>query len=312
MSKGSTIQGYVERQLKRLRANLAEALSTGDVEAVHQLRVTSRRLEEPLEVCRPLAGGKEPARAARRLKRARRAFRLVRELDVLVGSLTGPPGSRPTAEQERMAAELAGARAAQFRRAQKKAAAFRLEMLERWFERILARCASVAGSEVAWGPARLRELVSDRAAKVLDDDPAGAGQADLHRTRLGLKRLRYALELRNAVSGDDCADLMRQFKAGQDRLGDWNDQLQAARHLTRIARRRQILVQQPDFAAAALTHAAGRLRRSQELAETFRAEWAGFNRVVRELAAGPSRGEAGAAPCPPAQAALMLSDGEDT
>jgi len=77
---------YQHEQLVRFGANLGKALSTEDVDAVHDLRVASRRLHDALDVM-DLGSVEGGGAVQASLKRIRKGFRRVRDLDVLRISL---------------------------------------------------------------------------------------------------------------------------------------------------------------------------------------------------------------------------------
>jgi len=285
MSEPRNIRDYVDRHLERLQANLAEALSSGQVEAVHQLRVASRRLEEPLELCRPWVKSRTLDRTTKTLKRSRSAFRRVRELDVLRLSLDAP-GVEPIEPEgsELLVRELAADRARQLLKAGNKSVKLGLRGMEQAVHGMLQEFGRSGGCSPQWISARLHGLVVQRAERVLRVDPA-EGRADLHQTRLALKRLRYALELHGSLLGGK-QSLIKRFKGMQDRLGDWNDALQAARYLSGLARRRQVVINEPGAAEALLSHAGRRAGQSRKIAEVFRNEWPAFRAIIERLAAG--------------------------
>src|SRR5437867_1740435 len=83
----SSLIDYVEKHLKRFSTNLEKAIESGDVEAVHDLRVASRRLTEPLKMLAPWMDKGRIKVTLRSLRKARRAFRKVRDLDVVQASV---------------------------------------------------------------------------------------------------------------------------------------------------------------------------------------------------------------------------------
>jgi CHAD domain-containing protein len=290
----------MQQQLQKLERSLQQAV-TGSEDGVHDVRVASRRLEEPLALCRPWAGGKDLQRSIRQLKRIRRAFRFVRELDVLQHTLLSDDRSPlpllSAKHQELARRALSARRASQAGRANKKAERVDLEALARSLATVEDELTHVEDEEPRWIAKPLRELVADRARRVLQSDPADRARPDLHRTRVGLKKLRYAIELAETIQGDRWSPLMEQLREAQDRLGYWNDELQAARWLTALARRRRCLVEQPDWSAAMLKGAARLVEQSQEMAESFVTSWADLRGAIEPFAAcsGTPKGAAASA-----------------
>ena len=68
-------------------AGLRPTGKTGDAEAVHDLRVASRRLSEPLLVLEGSVPGRTIMKNRRELGDWRRTFRRVRDLDVLIDNI---------------------------------------------------------------------------------------------------------------------------------------------------------------------------------------------------------------------------------
>lgn len=285
MSRTANIERYAGEQLTKLQYKLHDALETGDVEAVHQVRVTSRRLEEPLTLCRAWMKDKEIDRITKRLKRLRRAFTEIRELDVFQMSLAdfnpeefGPQGPGMLLEK------LGSKRTAALRAAQKRCSRFEPQKLAIDVQAVLEEALQVAGDCEERIERRLREMMAERAGAVLDSTGMDPASGDLHLIRIGLKKLRYSVELQVEVEDDPDKSLIDQFKQIQDLLGDWNDHLQAAQRLARLARKRNALIERPEWSAALFGHAAQRVRRAQELASEFLKRWPDFKPVLAGLA----------------------------
>lgn len=287
MSSCSNLRAYADEQFRLFEGNLGKALGSVDVDAVHDARVASRRLSEPLELARRWVKDRDIDRTQRRLRRIRRALAVPREMDVLTASLSGPAeGSLEPGALGRTLDALNALRAEGLKAAKKKCGRGAAGPIGGLVGRVLDQCEAavvLTGDSV---DARGRELVAERASRLLRVARDEVAAADLHRIRLGLKRLRYAVELQSALAGEENEPLIKQFKRVQGLLGDWNDQLQAGRLLSKLARPRDCMIERPDWSAALLAHAAERVRRSRSLADAFVAEWPRFRDVVRGLAAG--------------------------
>ena len=69
----SALVEYLNRRIDELRERAVAAVRDGDVEAVHQARVLTRRLRAALDLLEPIlpeAGRRRFARTLRRLRRA--------------------------------------------------------------------------------------------------------------------------------------------------------------------------------------------------------------------------------------------------
>jgi len=283
MSTFADLRAYVNGQLERYHAHLADAFGGAPLEGVHQVRVATRRLEEPLELLRPWAKGKVLERLLRRLKRVRRSLADVRELDVLQISLDGAPlDALAPADGEELNRRMGLERAEHLGKARRKCDRGDCEDVERDIQAVLDHV-ETAVEDCDAVAARLEELIRERAGRVLAEDHHH-GAADLHRIRIRLKRLRYAVELQMALNSEPGKARIKPFKQVQGLLGDWNDQLGAARYLSGLARARPTLVERPRLAAGLFAAAELRVRRSQEIADRFLAEWPEFSKIVRQLA----------------------------
>src|SRR5438132_541848 len=84
---------YTEKQLKRLTSKSEKLCESGEVDAVHDLRVASRRLVAPLRIMADYIGDKRVREIIRDLRKLRGAFRDTRDLDVVQSSLVRPGSS---------------------------------------------------------------------------------------------------------------------------------------------------------------------------------------------------------------------------
>lgn len=277
---------HVKGLLKRANTQLEGATSEGQVEAVHQFRVASRRLNEPLLLMNAWERDKEVRRARRRIRRLRRAFRRVRDLDVLLIHL-GEAGTRDVLDPTELA-QLEG-------------------LLTQRRQRLLGRAvrrASRIGPDAALGTVRrkldelrkrsrgalsehaLTDLVRKRTTALLRFDPSVDEAVNLHDLRLRLKRFRYCAELEGALTGTERDDLLRAAKEMQDRLGYWSDQLVAARCFAGLARRNRHLARQTVWAGHMLEYAAKWVWAAEEERRELIRAWPALRDAVRAVMYG--------------------------
>ncbi|HEY6728475.1 MAG TPA: CHAD domain-containing protein, partial [Polyangiaceae bacterium] len=172
------------------------------IEAVHQLRVTSRRLRTFVDMFEPFA---EPAlvRAARKpLRQITRAVRDVRDADVQAQGLAERL-QQASSERERVAVNhlldrVRKRRAAHAARAEKRLGKLEMGELGRalrgLLDQVALRAAAPSASYQLVAEVAYRPIVDE--ARALAPPPAEAPTAKaLHRFRLALKQLRYAAEL---------------------------------------------------------------------------------------------------------------------
>jgi|CXWL01.1.fsa_nt_gi CHAD domain-containing protein len=275
---------YIERQKKRFNSNLTKALETGDVEAVHDVRVASRRLTEPLRLLGRWTGRRAADRVTDALRRTRRAFRKVRDLDVVQASLCdeSPAGRMNPEDMAQLEGILAGRRERALRSARRRTEQLQpLEAIERMDDLIAAfekRIDERADEHVLQG---VDDFMSRWMARLRDKDPRRSGSADLHETRLCVKRLRYASELRRDIEGREEDRLVKALTEVQELLGHWNDKLITAGRVARIARKSEALASQSAWAAGLLECASQRARSAEEDRHRINAKWQEFEETLR-------------------------------
>jgi CHAD domain-containing protein len=193
----------------------------GDVAAVHQARVATRRLREALPLLGPRDVRRAWARAARRLTRA---LGPVRELDVALATLGELAGDAPRAaircladsiEEER--ARLQADLVAQIDRVH-------IDKLRRKPVTVADDAASGTQSRTrraAYGAAA-RARAARRAVRLRAAIDSAAGMyvpERLHMVRIAVKKLRYALEIARDLSGSAAVARLRALRRAQDLLG---------------------------------------------------------------------------------------------
>jgi len=208
-----------------------------DPEALHDMRVASRRLRAALALFREIL----PARAhvfRRRLGRIGRALGEVRDLDVQLEQLEEFLREAPASERLAMQAYLATV-AARRGRARRRM----LRVLDsRAYARLVESCCAFVGREPSSRPpaARRAALAAapdlilrcyKKATRIGDRLTPASPAADWHALRIALKRLRYALEFHASLYGDDASDVIEALVALQDLLGLHQDAQVAMAHL---------------------------------------------------------------------------------
>jgi CHAD domain-containing protein len=244
---------YQNAQLKRFRANLSQALVTEDPDAVHDLRVASRRLHDALEVMGTWVGQKRAARAQRALKRVRKAFRDVRDLDVLrlsLGEEFGPENIdiESAAQVESILMQRRRRAAIKAQRAGRKTKnTDEIPNIKDMNETFL----HLAEREPTRLETQLKQVLRLRAQALVNNDPR-KDTTDLHQTRIHVKKTRYCAQLINKCRCLDRPELIDMLTRIQNTLGHWNDQIVAVRTLSRLANRRKRVSRQTSFSANVL------------------------------------------------------------
>lgn len=243
-----TVSGFaierVSALIEKVRAERARVLKTPGADAIHDLRVSLRRLEQGLAIFKKHLPEPFRIHARRVLKRWLKAAGRTRDCDIAMQLLN--EGMRPQlqARRDAAAAELLG-----------------LLRVDR-FPRI-----PKASKDLAWTPpdviAFARKKLPRIAAEFFDSGETAAknlGSAKrLHEFRLHGKEIRYRLELFSQFYGPKLAQLMKLLKHVQTDLGEMSDADATARILTELAA--------PDDLVAALHD------RAEDRKQKFRERW---------------------------------------
>ena len=226
-------QSLVHSLASALR-DLMPSVRTADIEGVHQARVTTRRLREVLPL---LSRDGEAAVALDTLKRLGRALGVVRELDVLDGSL---------AELEPRAT-FAGSTIAEARRQLRRDVTLARRKMIKTIEGLELECIArvkVAGrrsvvpffGRATWRQHLEKQLVSrslavgdacHRAATVYMPNRS-------HAARIAIKRLRYSVEIAHETALWRPPRLLKDLRRVQESLGEIHDRQMLVERLDRL------------------------------------------------------------------------------
>ena len=224
--------------LQRLRA-LARTLpgaSQGDVHAIHQARVATRRLREALPL---VVDGGRGRKLGDRVRSLTRRLGPVRELDVVVHTLDAleSAGEVPRGAIACLRTVVAEERRRLHRNMARRVAEFDMDKLRRRavagarkHDLAIAKANAREGRPTRRGdPARL--AVADRRAarravglRAAIENAAGIYLPDrLHEVRIAVKKLRYAMEVARDLRGSRAQVRIRTLKRAQESLGRMHD-----------------------------------------------------------------------------------------
>jgi CHAD domain-containing protein len=204
-----------------------------DIEALHDMRVASRRLREALEIFRFCFPPKIYDRLYARVRRITRALGQARNADVAVDYFAKLlAGSHDLIEQialqdilRRLAKQQARRRKKMQDELDKVQPANLLPRFEKAFENLAQIQASrQRGSRTALQLAR--RLFAQRLREVFACHRLIKGETDaegLHNLRIAVKKLRYALETLDFAAGEHVKENLKFFKKLQTVLGDLHD-----------------------------------------------------------------------------------------
>lgn len=250
-------------RVQRVFRFLPKALNA-DEEALHQLRVSGRRLRVALPMLAVKPEGKRARRALKILRQVTRTAGASRDHDVMVGlldeSLKAAPAATPAARLLRR--RLLGARARSRRRMTEGLLDLEIATVRRDLRRLLARRGE-AFFTVLVRVRRARDSEGDEAVTALLRLQDAFLPEELHQLRIVVRRLRYLAELMDALRGQksQAADLLRQLQdllgAIRDRwlLAEWA-RAQASRGAPRdtLVLRRAAAALQATFTAESRAH----------------------------------------------------------
>lgn len=224
----------LRERIRRVFQHLPKALA-GDEEAIHQMRVSGRRLRVALPLLARKPGGRRVRRALSILRQIRTAAGASRDLDVGVALFEERMRSGEGARREvkTLARRLRAARARTRARMAESLMDLEIARLRRHLRRVLAR----RGEGLFPVLLRLGHERDARGAALLaalawlheDYDPDA-----LHRLRIGTRRLRYVAELSEGLKGTP-AEASDLFKGLQEQLGQIRDAYVLAAWLGRQA-----------------------------------------------------------------------------
>jgi CHAD domain-containing protein len=217
----------MRQRLVALTGTLPDA-GKGNVHAVHQARVATRRLREALPLVTSGAKGRKLGRAMRKLTRS---LGPVRELDVALEMLEALGTARDVPRPAIACLQQA------IRDERRRLHQHLVKSVERCnFEKLGKRATTAARKHDAAAAknrdARTRQLVEarDRAARRAEqlgdaiENAAGIYLPDrLHAVRIAVKKLRYAMEIVRELSGSRAMARIVALKDAQDLLGRMHD-----------------------------------------------------------------------------------------
>lgn len=207
-----------------------------EADALHQVRVASRRLREALPVLSEGKRRRKLRKARRTMRRITRALGPVRELDVAIKSLGEIEGKTPAIRagiehlREILLAERAERRADMIRRlasVSPEKIERRLAALVELTDKPQKRAAPSARKPAASPWQSVLSARIARRAKALRGAIERAGAIylpdRLHVVRITVKKLRYAVEVGRDARVPRTASMLRALKAAQDTLGHLHD-----------------------------------------------------------------------------------------
>lgn len=230
------------RQLDRFMALEPKVLRGDDRDAIHDIRVASRRLQQILDLVYPAPRAREIRRLRRKIRRSRRALSEVRNCDVLLQRVEETVAGKRTSRREAWTAVnhyLRQRRSASFEQALKKLSKVNLAIFYVRLKGHLAPDGSVPvpgrhEHSVPFAVEPVAEQFHDRVSKALEtvwhafETQIAESHRDprvpvIHGVRIAAKRLRYLIEVIHEFDVPGSADALAWLRKLQQHLGDWHD-----------------------------------------------------------------------------------------
>lgn len=272
----------------RMLANEAGTRLGDDIEALHDMRVATRRMRAAFALCAPYFDEEILAPFGKGLRRTGRTLGAVRDLDVLLDkarayAATLPPESASTIDP--LLAEWETARSVARRQMLEylDGGAYRRFVAD--FGAFLTQpgAGALAIPDGAATPIQVRHIVPSliwtryEAVRAYERLLPGAPLTTYHALRIDCKGLRYAMEFFRELLGEDGAALIKQVTAMQDLLGELQDAYVAEGLLSAfLAERRRTLRKRPAEIPlpGVETYMDHQRARQAELVTSFPSPWA--------------------------------------
>jgi CHAD domain-containing protein len=227
------------RQLDRFMSLEPKVLRGDDPDAIHDLRVASRRLQQILDLLYPAPRPGEIRKLRRKIQRCRRVLGEVRNCDVQLQRVERTLASKRTARREGWEAVhhyLHQRRSEHFEKAVRKLgkvnlAVFYVQLKEhltpslvvssvvREDERPIELGAEQFYERVGAGLERVWRGMETQVAQSHRDPSA----AVIHSVRIAAKRVRYLIEVIREFNVPGAAKALTRLRTLQQLLGDWHD-----------------------------------------------------------------------------------------
>ena len=231
------------RQLDQFVSLESKVLKGDNPEAIHDIRVASRRLQQVLDLLYPPPRPQKVRKLRRTIRRARRVLSAVRNCDVLLDRVERVLSRKRTSRREAWEVfrdYLQERREQSFRKASRRLSrlnlsAFYVRLREHLKTSVPAQSDSAprAGQQAtpirdrddllrARLDAALRETWSSLESRVAQAKETPEA-ATLHAVRIAAKRVRYLIEVIHELDVSGSAEALAYLRDLQQHLGDWHD-----------------------------------------------------------------------------------------
>ena len=223
-----------KRQLDQYISLEPKVLKGRDPEAIHDIRVASRRLQQVLDLLYPPPGPPKVRRIRRTIRRSRRALSVVRNCDVLLeraGRILARKRAARRGVWTAFRDYVGEQREESFRRASRRLSKLNLPALYLRLQEHLEPPAPPTGQEDSPGDeTNLRRRMTESLQETWSSLASCVEQAretpeapSLHAVRIAAKKVRYLLEVVHTLEVPGSAEAVATLRRLQQHLGDWHD-----------------------------------------------------------------------------------------
>jgi CHAD domain-containing protein len=233
------VQELALRQLNRFVSYEAKVLKGDDAEAIHDMRVASRRLQQVLDLLYPKPRAQEVRRFRNQIRRCRQLLGEVRNYDVMLEIVSRSLARKRSARREAWTAVqhfLLLRRSETFAHTIRKVGKLNLSVLYVDLKEYLQRASTpdrvtaqpgqpeeAPHAELGLDLNRALELVWNRFESQIAHSHRDSHPEIVHGARIATKRLRYLLEVFHEFGAAGSADALICLRQLQKDLGDWHD-----------------------------------------------------------------------------------------
>lgn len=250
---GAAAQAVIDKLYGQMMINLAGTRSGEDIEALHDMRVASRRLRSAFRVFGKCFARNRLRKVNERVKSVTRALGQVRDQDVFLEYLRG----YATAHQDIDIGWLIQ-REERIREDARAGMVSTLDEMENsglqaLVDGLLSRVTKISDRPAHYFARFAPRLIEPRVRELADCSSALADRADSpghHAMRIAAKRLRYTMESYVPCFGKPLVQRISQVKLLQDQLGQihdcdvWVDKLRQYKDEPKLSRRRRSALEQ--------------------------------------------------------------------
>ncbi len=222
------------RQLDHYISLEPKVLKGRDPEAIHDIRVASRQLQQVLDLIYPPPGPSKVQKIRRRIRRSRRALSEVRNCDVLLERARRILARKRASRRDVWSAfqdYVEERREQSFRKASRRLSKLNLPGVCLRLQESLALPIALAGQEESSGE---EANLQPRLAKSLQETWSAfegcvkqaremPDAASLHTVRIAAKKVRYLIEVIHTLEVTGSGDAVASLRRLQRHLGDWHD-----------------------------------------------------------------------------------------